>query len=494
MRIIKHISEKRKLYSNEVTSVEEGKKEIKIKENNIKFYLRRNGNYVRRNKNDEKFMFVNTNDYDSIFEEWTDYCDYAYTSCGKNSKEREVIIVDCDDEDYGKKTLELFNETPITLNYQRIKKNGHSQTAIFIEKVFVKNPSLNRRTTCQSDIFTEEQWNFVTTYEQFLRSQEIVCSKYINNKTLIDVNRLYLSTVKLLNANFNGDLGFTGYCCQNPYSNADEGTTTWFNKDHKYKLGELFCLTLEHTVSRTLKVVRSKKNNTKTNTNKPYYEIIGEEKKEVNEELSKISKQINEAYKNSIDGAIFKYITELKNFTYRKGNKLTVKYALKAILNRKDITKDYAYTDIEEHVSNSVDYINKHFNPSLAGYTDKQRILSNSVRKVESLKTWFDIKRLKNKGYTHKQISLELGISTKTVQRLIKKEYEDFDIESLKENLSSIKKYRDYFEFLIRTVEKKLCCTESVGDKFIYNNKCPPTNINVEDDYINELVSCILAS
>lgn len=494
MRVIKHIGNK-KIKSNIVSSLEEGKKEIRVKEDNIKSYLKRNGNYIRKNKDDDKFTFINTTKYKSVFEEWIDYSDYAYTNCGKNSRERECIIIDCDDSDFGFKTNSLLNKTPIIYNYQRTKENGHSQTAIFIDKVYVRNPSFKRKVVCQSEIFSSKQWNYIIKYEDFIRKQEIFCSPKTNEKTLIDVNRLYLTTVKLLNANFNGDLGFTGYCCQNPYSNADNGSVTWIDMNHKYSLADIFCIALEHTVNKTLNQVRkahAHNNRTVTKELKEYYEVIEEEQILVKEQLSNISKNITDAYKNSIDGAIFKFIADLKSYTYRCGKKLTYQYAMVSILKRKDITKDYDYLSIEEHVLNSVDYINEHFNPSLSTYTDTQRNLSDTVRKVESLKKWFEIKSLLRKGYSHKEIAKRLDISTKTVQRLSKKTYEDFDVESLKESLAHIKKYRDLYRFLIRTVEKNQV-NENTDIQNTTESKDSYSDNKEYDLDIKDLVSCILA-
>ena len=86
-------------------------------------------------------------------------------------------------------------------------------------------------------------------------------------------------------------------------------------------------------------------------------------------------------------------------------------------------------------------------------FTKEQKELGTKVRKVESLKKWFDIQALLNKGFTHKEIAKELGICTKTIQRLSKLTINDFDIEGLEESLCGITKYKDLYETLINTVK-----------------------------------------
>lgn len=485
---------KKTFHAKKVSSVDEGKSIIKSKINNCKSYLKSNGNHIRKNKADPKFIYVDTSKYNKLVDEWIDYSDYAYTSCGLNSLQREVIIIDCDDVDYGKKTLEEINKTNIVYNYQRTKPNGHSQLGIYIEKIFVRHArSFKRNVLAQNEIFTKEEWEYVQNFADFLKKESVVVSPKINDDTLIDVNRLYLTTVRLLNNNMNGDLGFTGYCCQNPYSSADEGNTVWYNKEHSYKIGELFVLSLKNTVN---KIFDFKKRNYSSSTYSGNVTesdfIIEENLDDVDSTLSLLAERFETAYQKSIDGAIFKFVAGVKNFCYRNKKQLTYSYALKSIFQRKDITKDYDYNSIVEHVLNCVDYINEHFDPKKMTFTKEQKELGTKVRKVESLKKWFDIQALLNKGLTHKEIAKELGICTKTIQRLSKLTINDFDIEGLEESLCGITKYKDLYKTLINTVkniayndtEKEILNVADNAETKYENNSIARFLIN---DYIKEL-------
>lgn len=442
-----------------VTDISFGKWLINQKINNRNNHLKSNGNWIRRNKNDLSFHYIDTTKpkWFTVVDEWKSYSDYAYTSSGLNSLQRECLIIDDDGNSFGQETLNAINKTPIIINYQRVKPNGHSQTGILIYPIHVRHAkTLHRNVVNQMQVFTSNEWKYVKTWSKFLKKEEIICSKKINKKTLIDMNKLYLTTVRLLNNNFCGDLGFTGFCQQNPFSIADEGKTTWFDETHRYRLGTIFCILLEHTINKTFEF-KKKSSSPRTFGNSSIDYIIVENKEEIeqiNNKLITLSVQFNENYRKSIDGAIFKYIAEVKQYCYRKNKELTTKYALKCILNRSDITKDYSFKDIVEHTTHCVDYINSHFNPKLIGYTIEQRRLGSMIKKVNSLKKWFDIKALKEMGLTNITIAKNLGINEKTVRRLLNKTVEDFDIDSLIDSVSSIKKYRDLYMFLIETVMK----------------------------------------
>lgn len=439
-----------------VSDVALGKQLVNRKVNGVKSYLKCNGNYVRKNKEDSSFKFVNTSKYQSVVDEWQDYFSYAYTSSGLNSLDREVVIIDNDGNDFGVSTLNLLDKTPIIYNYQRIKPNGHSQTAILIDKIRIKHSvTMKRHVERQSYIFKENEWNFVKKWGSFLKKNEIICSKKINENTLIDINRLYIITVRLLNNNFSGDLGFTGYCMQNPYSLSDGGITTWYNDEHRYSLGTLFCLALQHAINKNFDFSKRKTNciGGFSNSSTDYIIVEHEDEGKVNEMLVNLSTKMQTAYAKSIDCKIFKFVGSLKNFTFRKGKKLSYAYAITSILGRTDITGDYDVASIFEHTKNSLDYINKHHNPMLMGYTKEQIELSNKVKKVKCLRKWFAINALKEQGINNVQISKKLGIPRSTVIRLGKLTFDDFDVESLKESLCCIKKYQDLYAFLIKVIE-----------------------------------------
>lgn len=453
---------KRTYSAKDVETVEEGKREISKKLNNQKKYLKGNGNWVRVNKEDSSFSFVNTTQYNSLLEEWRDYYEYAYTSCGLNVLEREMAIIDCDDSDFGEKMVSLINKTPIIFNYVRRKPNGHSQIGIFLKKVVVRNRSFKRRTVCQSEVFTSEEWEFAKTFIEFLQ-KDIILSPKINENTIIDVNRLYLTTVRLLNNNFNGDLGFTGFCCQNAYSNADGATTEWMDKEHCYSLGSLFCTSLKYALDKEFNFKKkSAPKSAGLHTQNDYIIVEKENVDNMKKSLAKLSKKFDTAFRKSIDFAIFEFVCGLKSYCYRNKIKtLSYEFALKSIKERKDITKDYDECSIEQHTINAVDYVNEHFNPKKNGLSREQKMLGKYVKKAESLLNWLDVMGLKEGGLSRKEIAKKTNLCERQVQRLSHKTIEDFDIEAIEKSIKNIKKYQDLYGHALQEAKKMLTAEES---------------------------------
>lgn len=138
-------------------------------------------------------------DYEHLIDFFKDIKDREYTCAGLNSFEREVLIIDCDDTDYGESTRKLLEENGIQWDYQKIKNtNGHSQTGIFLsEKVYLYD--------CQ--------WNYGAH-----------C--YIENHHE-QVHEMYKRVYNYLNFIANGDLMYTGYNCQNPMFESKNTHTVW---------------------------------------------------------------------------------------------------------------------------------------------------------------------------------------------------------------------------------------------------------------------------
>lgn len=143
-----------------------------------------------------------TEDYVNLIDFLRDIKDREYTCSGLNSFERELLIIDCDDQDYGEKTRQLLTKYGIQWDYQKIKSsNGHSQTGIFLsEKVYLYDCKWDYRYHCLVENHHEAE------HEKY--------------------KRVY----NYLNFIGNGDLMYTGYNCQNPMFESEKTHTVW-NKD-----------------------------------------------------------------------------------------------------------------------------------------------------------------------------------------------------------------------------------------------------------------------
>ena len=206
---------------------------VKIKEKHIYFKSRQSFenkrglfrtyfNQVRSDKT-SKYHKVDTRHYNSLIDEMKDQHDMEYICAGLNSHEREVIIVDCDDTDYGKTTFELLKRFNIIPHCYKVKPNGHSQFFFFIEKINISRGYFTGSKRTKNSVYHEEHF-----YEQHCKWKRII---------------------KLMNVLFNGDIGFTGYNCQNPfYDNAD---TTWVKPlDELYNVDQLLYY-LENHIQKT---------------------------------------------------------------------------------------------------------------------------------------------------------------------------------------------------------------------------------------------------
>ena len=151
---------------------------------NQKGYFRLHFNQVRENKT-SKYKKVCTEAFNFLIEEMKFYSKMEYICAGLNSFERECVVVDCDDTDSGAKSFRLMKEKNLFPHFIKIKPNGHSQFFFFIEKFFIGTAGFNNGEYYEID-YTEqhEKWKWLT---------------------------------KRINLLFNGDAGYTGYNCQNPF-------------------------------------------------------------------------------------------------------------------------------------------------------------------------------------------------------------------------------------------------------------------------------------
>lgn len=169
-------------------------------------YFRLCYNQVRKDKSTTKFTKIKTAGYNSLLQEMYEYNNNEYICAGLNSFEREVVVVDNDDDSFGKTTMNSLNILGLVPHCQKVKPNGHSQTYFFIEKYHIGSAGFLNGKYYENDNFeNHEKWKRLT---------------------------------KMMNYLFDGDLGYTGYNCQNPlYINAN--VTSYKNITKKYTFDEL---------------------------------------------------------------------------------------------------------------------------------------------------------------------------------------------------------------------------------------------------------------
>ena len=206
---------------------------------NRKGYLKMTHNQVRENKETTKFKKINTTVYDSIVDEMKNLHDYEYICAGLNSYEREVVIIDTDDDTYGKKTMELLSKDGLIPHFQKVKPNGHSQTFFFINKHRIGRGYFMNHTFMETDYSeSHDKWKRLT---------------------------------KMMNFLYNGDICYTGYNCQNPfYDNAD--VKEYKSDKERYSFDELYdkCISrLSHVqdLDSFLRTMRRKSLNKKSEDN-----------------------------------------------------------------------------------------------------------------------------------------------------------------------------------------------------------------------------------
>ena len=174
-------------------------------------YFRLCYNQIRKDKSTTKFTKIKTAGYNSLLQEMYEYNDNEYICAGLNSFQREVVVIDNDDESFGKTTMNSLNILGLVPHCQKVKSNGHSQTYFFIEKYHIGSAGFINGKYWENDNFeNHEKWKRLT---------------------------------KMMNYLFDGDLGYTGYNCQNPlYINAN--VISYRNITKKYTFDELynFCL------------------------------------------------------------------------------------------------------------------------------------------------------------------------------------------------------------------------------------------------------------
>lgn len=395
---------------------------------NQKGYFRLTHNQVRLNKETTKFTKIETSGiYTSLLQEMQDKNEYEYICAGLNSFEREVVVIDNDDETFGKSTLESLKALGLEPHCQKVKPNGHSQTYFFIEKYKIGSAGFSNGKYYENDDFeNHEKWKRLT---------------------------------KMMNYLFDGDLGYTGYNCQNPlYINAN--VTSYRNINKLYTFDELynFCLdkmsnidNLDLFLKKMRTISMSNKKHTKQNKDVDIV-IIFKDKKEVriqstfsiitNESLSNIDTEATMDYSikqvdKSIDNQIF-ISTCCTCKSFWQSGKLdwnNFEYISKTAYN--DYTDsyfafDYTTEELINRIRNDVQQIiyNNTYGKmdwNKVGYTKKQRMLSLKIRKdMHQYKLHTILSIITNESLSERKIAEKYYEITKekigqaTVHRILK--------------------------------------------------------------------------
>lgn len=463
-------------------------KSRKSHQNQITF-MRGHFNQVRLDKSTTKFKKVQTSgfkdptkhDFKSIIDECRAYKEYEYICSGLNSFQREILIIDCDDNDSGVKTLELMQKDGLIPHYQKIKpENGHSQTGIFIKPV------------------------------------QITRVRYDNGK-LIEVDNEYVHTMfkrtyQMLNLLYNGDICYTGYNCQNPLYK-DATVKSFKNYKDTLSLQEVyeFCLS-KISVKNIESFLKDKR--IEALMNKKYiqqqqqkafkiiYKYLEDEKiKQENENISNtypfIITNVTEVI-DAISTLSDSFNKDIFVVSTRTCRNFYVKNSL--IEDNKDIVKRTVYLELQKHfgvkdvasyigysqnelllrISNDVNQIyQKNYLGRMewnkVGYAKEQRERSQFTRSLKSLIRMERIMSIKkeNNNLSLRNIAEKYSqryndkISYKTVKIYIDK-YKEFDkdkiIDEINNKLSSIiitnvtkdySKYKDLNELYINILKNE---------------------------------------
>ena len=376
----------------------------KQSETNRKGYLKSTHNQVRENKETTKFIKVKTTDYDSLLDEMKDKKGYEYICAGLNSYEREVLVIDTDDETFGKKTMELLKKDTLLPHCQKVKPNGHSQTYFFIDRyVFGRGYFMNHK-------FIENDYE--------------------------ELHNRWKRLTKMMNYLYNGDICYTGYNCQNPYyENAD--VTFYKDSSSRYSFDELYDKCMNHFIDycgdldEFLKYLRKKALGTKVRKSEANMSNIITDVTLSREEKIKVSERIIDReirkLEDSINKRIFVVCCQIaKSFKTRnmlKRSKLNeiCRTAYKNFLHQ-DNAVGYTAQELWNRIYNDINQIIHNdemgrMEWNKVGYTKEQR--------ERSLRTRLDNKENRKniiRGYMSNIIT-DVTLSERKIAKMLKAEW-----------------------------------------------------------------------
>lgn len=422
---------------------------------NQKGFFRSNFTQVRKDKT-SKYHKVDTRDFNSLIEFLKYYENEEYATAGKNSHEREVVIVDCDDEDFGAKTFELLKQAHLIPHAIKRKSNGHSQFFFFIEKFYISKGEFICGNYHETDFYENHQnWKYLT---------------------------------RMMNILFNGDVGYTGYNCQNPFFK--DGDVLWVKPlDELYSI-EFLIRRINHylqnpqTLDYINKTIRDFYSDRKTNAKAVKTELrkihfLDEEeaerlalksKEELKNKLAEIyanrtfhsKEEIEEAVnliinisEDSINKRIFELCCQIcksfwkKNLLHNKDYFDEIVYTCVKNWHYQDNAVGYTYYELLQRIKNNVHEIktkdmHNQMSWEKVGYTKIQRENSLIIRKKRMLIKRRKVMRIfkdNRKKYSKKNLSFN-AIAKDVAEQYNLRFGSSISISSIR--LYIIKIYNDY--------------------------------------------------
>lgn len=426
---------------------------------NQRGFFRAYFNQVRENK-EAKYKKVDTRKFNRLIEEMVYYNNMEYICAGLNSFEREVVVIDCDDEDRGEKTLKLLEIANLEPHLMKIKPNGHSQFYFFIEKFYIGEARFKNGKYYENDFYDNHQkW------------------KWLNRR---------------INILFNGDVGYTGYNCQNPFFKNAE-VYEFRSLNNLYTVDELCDKVNQllsnqeilHYVNETIcKFYSERKTSTKTATKKILTKVhfldeeeaerLAEESREElkrklnelcankkitsKEEVDELINEIEHISENSINKRIFVICSQICKSFWTRGllhNKNYFDEIVDTCLsnwNYQDNALGYTFYQLKTRIMNDIYQIqHKDLHNTMlwekVGYTNKQREFSLKTRRINAVDKRKKVLKIFNDNInTFKSLNKSKSLSLNAICTLIKSMYkitykDDISISSIR--LYLIKQYKN---------------------------------------------------
>ena len=420
-------------------------------------------NQVRENK-EAKYKKVDTTKFTNLIYEMLHYENMEYICAGLNSFEREVVVIDCDDTDRGELTLKLLKEANLEPHMMKVKKNGHSQFYFFVQKFYIGEGGFYNGKYYETDFYDNHQkW------------------KWLNRK---------------MNVLFNGDVGYTGYNCQNPFFK-DAESYVFRSLDELYTVDEL-CervnellsnpVILEYVNETIYKFYSERKQNTKATQKiltkvhfldeeeverlaqesreelKRKLQEIAEKKKITNnEEINQLIDEIEHISSNFINKRIFVLCSQVCKSFWNRGLLHNEEYTDEIVntclsnWNYQDNALGYNFHELKTRIMNDVYYIQQRdlHNTMLwekVGYTKKQRDISLKTRRMTMIMKKTRVMKIFNDNIDNfKALSKVKSLTLNTVIKFIKANYkmiynEDISVSSIR--LYLIKQYKNIILFI----------------------------------------------
>ena len=454
-------------------------------------------NQVRENK-EARYKKKETKEFNSLIDEMKYYSDMEYICAGLNSFEREVVVIDCDSEDFGRSTFEELKKYNLIPHAIKTKPNGHSQFFFFVEKYYIGRGWFDK-------------YNNLTCYHE---------THYEGN------HYVWRRLTKLMNVLFQGDIGYTGYNCQNPFFK--DGDITYIKPiKEKYNVKELFDFlsqlirdeNISENITKTIEEYYKKREINKQkkaeNKIKTIIHFLDDEerllnefqrKEEIKQKLDELKQKKNkitgdniidilmEIENNSINKRIF-VVTSQVCKSFWKHNSLHDPKKFEEIVNTvlknwnyQDNAFDYTFEQLISRIRFDVSEIQyKDLSNAMiwekVGYTKLQREESLKTRRIHMTNRRKQVYRILNKNIRFYK-NLSFNAISKDIYNQYNKLYEDTI------SLSTIKNYL-MIKFKNNLLLLKRYINQVKDNTFTYNNKLLTLDKNMKEYTKKDVVDCL---